>query len=552
MSARPAGSDDRPLRIVCLGGGFVAVSLVRALRSQVRAGTVQVTVVDRDNFLSFHGFVPEMLAGRLQPGHIMVPARRAFRGARFHNAEIEAIDLERRVVTTARGLDGREYELPFDHLVLGLGSRDDLSRFPGLEEHAFRVRHFADAVAARARVVECLELAEIESDPVERRRLLTFVVGGGNYGGIEIATELLDCFALSRADYPGLAPEEFRVVLVHPGDRVLPELAERQEHLRRRAERHLATSGVDFRLGTRLAAATRDEVVLTTGERIASRTILSSTGTDMSPLVVALPVEKDERGRVRTDEHGRVLGAQDVWAAGDCAAFPHPAGGTCPPLAVYARAQGRHVGRCITGSLSGAALPRFRFTGLGDVVALGRHQAVGHVRGVPVTGVTAWVLWRLVLLCFVPTADRKARVVFDWLMASLVGPEVVAPKASAGSEVRAEYYEPGQEIVRMGESGRRLYFIRSGQVEVVRAGRSSRPAGATGDDADSLVLGAGDHFGEQSALLGVRRTATIRARTPVALLSLNRSDARAMIETLPALGALGDLPAAGSSDRSRT
>src|SRR5829696_498422 len=216
---------DKPVRVVCLGGGWTALYLCKALRRAMRRGLVDVTVVSRDNFHTYHGFVAEMLVGRIQPGQIMTPARRIFAPARFHNAEVERIDVAAKTVTASRILDGREQVLAYDHLVVGLGSMDDVSRYPGLAEHAHRLRSYWDAFRVRNDIISMLEMAEIESDPAERRRLLTFVIAGGNYGGVEVATELREYFdLLVRKEYPRLRREEFRVVLVHSGDRLLPEM----------------------------------------------------------------------------------------------------------------------------------------------------------------------------------------------------------------------------------------------------------------------------------------------------------------------------------------
>ena len=322
-----SSSGPAPTRIVCLGGGYVALFLCRALRGAIRRGLVDVTVISRDNFHTYHGFVAEMLVGRIQPGQIMSPARRIFAPAHFHNAEIERVDTGAKTVTTSRILDGREQVLPYDHLVLGLGSTDDLARYPGLAEHAHRLRSYWDAFRVRNDIISMLEMAEIESDPAERRRLLTFVIAGGNYGGVEVASELSEYFdLLVRKEYPRLNREEFRLVLVHSGDRILPELGQHHPRLADYGQRIIERNGIEVRLKTKLVAATPEEAVTSAGERIPTRTIISCTGTAMSPLLDQLPGAERERpgaGRVRTDECGRVAGLPGVWAGGDCAMTAH-------------------------------------------------------------------------------------------------------------------------------------------------------------------------------------------------------------------------------------
>jgi NADH:ubiquinone reductase (H+-translocating) len=521
-------TGTRP-HVVCLGGGWASLYCVRALRRAVRRGALDVTVIGRDNFHTFHGFIAEMLTGRIQPGQIISSARRMFRPARFHNAEIDALDLERRVVTTSRHLDGRTYDVAYDHLLVALGSVDDLSRFPGIAEHTFRLKTYLDCFKVRNQLLAMLELAEIEPDAEERRRLLTFVIVGAGYGGIEVAAELHDFIrVVAKRDYPRIDPGESRVVVVHSGPQILPELAGVQPRLVRYADRYLRQRGVELRLGVRLAAATPEEAVLSDGERIATRTIISSAGTALSPLLAAFDGQRDERGRVLTDEFARVHGQDRIWAAGDCAAVPHPRGGTCPTLAIFAMTQGRQAGRNILRAVQERPLARYRFTGLGDACGLGRRRAVAHLRGIPLTGVPAWLLWRALFLWYVPTLDRKLRILLDWTITPLFGRDVVEIRLREPLGVRRQHYEAGQDIVREGEIGHHLYFIVQGEVEVVQR---------AGDDVRTLArLGPGDHFGESAVFRSSRRTATVRAVTPVDLLALGEQEARALSEMVQPFG----------------
>ncbi|HEX5474610.1 MAG TPA: FAD-dependent oxidoreductase [Vicinamibacterales bacterium] len=519
-----------PARVVCLGGGFAAAGLARGLGPALRRGLVDLTVVSRDNFHTFHGFVGEMLGGRMQPEQIASPARRIFpAAAHFHNAVIEAIDVDARTVTTSRALDGRQYILSYDHLVIAIGSVDDLSRYPGIAEHALRLKTFWDCFKVRSHFLSVLEMAEFEPDEAERRRLLTFVIVGGNFGGVEVAAELQDFLRIvTRKEYRRIRPEEVRVIVVHSGKRILPELEQRHPPLVRYAERALARLGVEVRVGARLAAATPEEAVLNDGERIPTRSIISCAGTALSPLLDLLPFERDERGRVKTDATIRVLRTDHVWAAGDCAAVPHPRGGTCPTLAPYAMTQGETAGRNLARVVAGAAPKPYRFTGLGEACALGRRRAIAHVKGIRLYGLPAWVLWRAVFLSFVPTWDRKARILLDWLVTPWVGREIVDVHVNEPYGVRREHYEPGQDIVREGELGRSLYVIWTGEVEVLRH--------EDGVERTLAVLGPGQHFGERAVFQNVRRTATVRARTQVELLSLGEREAQALSTAMRPFG----------------
>lgn len=518
-----------PVRIVCLGGGHFGAALAKHLNPAVRRGLVEVTFVDRDNFSVFHGFIHEMLCAKVQPSQIASPARRLFPPSKFHNGEIERIDLAAQTITASRTLDGREYVLPYDHLVIGLGTIDDLSRYAGTAEHAQKLKTYADCFKCRNHIIAMLELADIEPDPAERRRLLTFVVVGGNFGGTEVATELYEYLhSLTQKEYPGIKPEEIKVLLISSGPQLLPELGQHHRPLVEWAERFLETSGVDIRYSTKVTAATPEEVVLSTGEKVPSRTLISCSGTAPSPVLDGLDLQRDERGRVKVDENLRALGHKNVWAGGDCAAVPHPKGGSCPQLAIYAKTQARQVAENLIATATDRKLKRYRFTGLGDAVSLGRRRAVGHLKGIRLTGFVAWVAWRLTLLQFVPTMDRRIRLVIDWMLWPIFGRDVVSIRTDDSVGVRREHYEPGQEIVREGEIGRRLYIVWDGEVEVVRSDPSGPEVLAT--------LGRGQHFGETAVFQNVRRTASVRARTQVDVLSIGHKESLA----LSVMGSFGD------------
>ena len=524
-----SGTNRQVPRVVCLGGGWAAFCCVKALRRGIRRGEVDVTVVGRDNFHVFHGLIAEMLVGRIQPGQIASPARRMFPPAAFHNAEVEHVDVERRVVTTARYLDGRRYELPYDHLVVALGSQDDLSRYPGIAEHALRLKTYWDCFKVRNHVLAMLELAEIEPDPEERRRLLTFVVVGGNYGGVEVAAELEDYIrVLARREYPRIDPSEARVVVAHSGTRILPELVPNHPRLVDYAERYLTGRGVELRCGVRLAAATPEEAVLSDGSRIATRSIVSSAGTVPSPLLDQLPYERDESGRLATDEFTRVIGAENVWAAGDCAAVPHPKGGACPTLAIFAMMTGRQAGKNIIRSVRGRAPKPYRFPGLGDACGLGRRRAVGRLWGIELKGIPAWVAWRTTFFVLVPTRDRRVRILLDWLLTPLLGRDIVEMRVREPYGLRREHYEAGQEIVRQGELGQRLYLVWEGEVEIVRE---------DGEGTHVLArLGPGQHFGEVAVFESGRRTATARAVGRCEVIAIGGHEARVLGDAFEPFG----------------
>jgi NADH dehydrogenase len=510
------------MRVLCLGGGYAAMYLASTMASAIRRGEVELTIVSRENFHTFHGFIAEMLSGRIQPLSLLSPARRLFPPATFLCAEVESIDVEAKRVQVARRVDGKQYQLDYDHLVIALGAVDDLSRYPGVAEHTQKLKTFGDCFRVRNHLITMLEMAELETDPEERKRLLTFTVIGGGYGGIEVASELQEFFRnVAGKEYPRLRQDEIRVAVVHSGDRILPELLSIQPKLVAYAEKYLRGSGLEIHTGKRIVSATPEEAILSDGTHIATRTIISSAGNAMPPVLKDLPFERDERGRIRVDEELRVLGRNDVWAAGDCAAMPHPGGGTCPAVAIYAMTGGRQIALNIQRLHRSKPPKPFRFSGLGDACALGNRTAVTHVWGVRFYGFPAWVVWRSFFLFFVPTWDRKLRILMDWLLTPVFGREIVDVRTDEPHGVRSMLFEPGQAIIRQGEVGRAMYVLWKGTAEVVHTDEH-------GTETVLTSLGAGDHFGEVAVFQNRRRTATVRAVTRVEVLSIGRAEALAL------------------------
>lgn len=518
--------NPRPTRVLVLGGGYVAIWLARKVRRAVRRREIELTVIDKHNYHTFHGLVPEMLVGKIQAGQIISPARRLFAPGRFICAEIDAIDIEKKDVHLSRSLDGRPMTLGYDQLVLNLGSVDDLTRYRGVGEHTLRLKDYFDCIRVRNHLLTMLELAEAEPDPVERRRLLHFVIAGGNYAGVEVAAELGEFLrTLVRREYPHLNLSETRITLVHSGERILPELGRRFPKLSDHAADVLRRRGCQLELGVKLKSATPLEAVLSDDRRLDTRTIISCTGTAQNPLIDRLPFPRDKHGRLIAQATGLVSAEHGVWSAGDCAGVPMKNGEIAPPLALYAMQGGATLGTNILRHLRGRALKPYAFTGMGDCCVLGFGQAVGQLWGVPLKGWPAWFVWRGCMIAYLPAWSKRVRTLLDWMVVPFFGRDVTSVGASSEHMgVVRELYEAGQAIVREGDVGRSMYLIQSGSVEVVRA---------TPDGGEERVatLGPGEHFGEVAVLQDVRRTATVRALEPLAVLRISRDQTRQLTST---------------------
>ena len=544
--------DRRAPHVVVLGGGFTAFGVSRALRPLMRQGRAKVTVLDRENFLFYHGLLAEFLVGRLTASTVLSPSRRIFPPARFHQAEIEEVDLGERTVTASTRPDGIRRMLRYDHLVVGLGSADNLEMYPGLGEHAFRLKAYHDVFHLRNHILRMFELAEIESDPEERQALMTFLIAGGGYAGTEVSGELADlCRILIERHYRGIDPGEPRVILVEPGPTILPEMygsvgsaghAEGHPELVRFASEHIASLGVEAITGVGVAAVSPGEVTLSDGRKFQSRTIISAVGTKMPAIVESLDVPKDARGRLVVERSLRVPGFANVWAGGDCTQVPHPDGGYAPPRALEAIAQGRTIGKNVARTFQGAALVDYAYRPPGQGVPLGGHVTVGELKGVELKGSAAFYVMKAFLLKYTVTWDRRLHLLADWLINALTGRDVaeIATAQSGAYELRENVFQPGEVIVREGREGRYLHVIVDGEVEIVQ-GTAADGAGGT----VTRTLGRTETFGQ--AWLDQRAEESARAKTAVRTVTIRTDQTHRVLELIETLQHLEAERAAASN-----
>src|SRR5947209_4411024 len=514
-----AGAYTNKNRVLILGGGFGGVTTAQRLQHHFkREPSVEITLVNRDNFFVFVPLLASAASGSIETLHILNPIRRMIPGITFRAEEVIDIDLQRRIVTTASPITGREVRVPYDHLVLGLGNTINLASLPGLAQHAKTMKSLGDALHLRNHVISMLEAADVETDPRIREELLTFVVAGAGYSGVETIGEINDLVHEISKNYPSLMRESIKVILLHSRDRILPEMG---PGLADFALKKLRQRGVVVRLQTRIAAATPHEAILNTGERIPTRTLVVTVGAAINPVLVslALPREKD---RILTNAFMSVPGMPGVWALGDNAAVPNAAanGEFSPPTAQYALRQGKRLGDNLAAVIHGQPQHQtpFAFAGLGQLCLVGHRAGVAELAGgIKLSGFIAWIMWRNIYLSKLPGWDRKVRVGLDWSLDLIVPRELSYVNLARTQVVNQAHYEAGDFIFHQGDVRDQFYVIVSGEVEVFR----ELP---TGQKVHLAQLGRGEYFGESALLTGRRRNASVRATSPVDLMCLGRDE----------------------------
>jgi len=409
-------------RIVIIGGGFAGMKTAESLEHQfLRDRSVSITLISETNALLFTPMLAEVAGSSLEPSHISTPLRSSLRRTNFVRATVESVDLEKqrvKLTATPSSSEGAPREIPYDQLVLALGAVSNYLGMADVQKHALDFKSLLDAIRVRNRVIEMFERADSEANSQVRRRLLTFVIAGGGFAGVELAGALNDFGRGILADYPNLRPEDFKVILVHSRDHILPELS---ESLGRYAQEKMAARGVIFRLNARLTNFQPGLVLLSDGE-IPAETLVWTAGTSPNPLLRNLPVERDKRGAVIVETTLAIKDHPGVWALGDCAAVVDGVTGkACPPTAQFAIREAPVLAKNIRASLEGAPLQAFHFNSLGALCVVGHQTACAELsvpfartKSMRFSGLLAWALWRGIYLSKLPGSERKIRVLMDW------------------------------------------------------------------------------------------------------------------------------------------
>jgi NADH dehydrogenase len=399
-------------RIVIAGGGFAglytALELEKLFRRDQR---VSITLLNHENFFLFTPMLPETGAGSIGTRHIVSPLRKLLRRTRFAEVEIESIDLNSRVVFARHSLTGSAREFPYDHLVLTLGGVTNYFNVEGAAEHSLPFKTLGDAIYVRNHTIDKLEEAAVE--PERASELLTFAIVGGGLTGVEISGALNDFVREALRFYPEIRRDLIRLMLIEAGPRLMPEM---KEELAAFAERVLIARGVDVRTNTAVTKVEANAFELSTGERIATSTLIWAAGVAPNPLIASLDVPK-ERGRIRVNEFLEAEGAPGVWAAGDSAfILDAESGKPYPPTAQHAIREGKRLARNIASSFGAGARRPFTYRAIGQMAIVGERTGVADVMGFQFSGFVAWFLWRTYYLMRVPLLEKRLRVMMDWTL----------------------------------------------------------------------------------------------------------------------------------------
>jgi len=410
-------------RVLILGGGFggmyAALEFERAL---ARGADLDVTLVNHNNFFLFTPMLHEVAASDLDITNIVSPVRKLLRRVTFFHGNIESIDLMSKRVGVSHGHEEHCHSLRYDHLVLGLGSTTNFFNLPGLADRALTMKSLDDAIFLRNRLIANLEEADFECAAPLRAPLLNFVVAGGGFAGVETIAAMNDFLREAVRFFPHLREDMLRIILVHAGQIILPELGEK---LGTYAQRKLMEQKVEIRSNCKVIGVTDREVMLSDGTSVTTNTLVWTAGICPNSLLETLPCTK-ERGRVLVNEYLEVPEWPGVWAIGDCALVPNlKTGASHPPTAQHALREGKVAAQNILATVRGDRKKPFVYATLGRLAPIGRRTGVANILGVNFSGFVAWWLWRTIYLMKLPRFEKKVLVALDWTLDLLFSKDLV-------------------------------------------------------------------------------------------------------------------------------
>ncbi len=484
--------------IVIAGGGFAAVYCARTLGKVLgkAEGHRRVALISERNVFTFQPMLAEVVGASLLAQDVVNPLRQFCRGVTVLQGRIHSVHWARRELVLDGGRFTRNHTVNFEHLVLTLGAVTDLSNVPGLAEYGWPMRTVSDALRLRSAIINRLEEANLVEDPAIRARLLTFVVVGGGYTGVETAGQLCALVTESKHLYFNLRNAVPRVILVHGKDQLLAEIGpELGDYARKILERN----HVEVRLNTRVIEVTATKAILNDGTTLDAATLVSTIGSAPNPIVLDLCQQIGAtaiKGRIQTEPSMRVPGQTHLWAAGDCAAVPWSDKGTLklsPPTSQFAVRHGRQLALNLLRALKNEPLKPFAYRYLGQLATIGSREAVAEILGFHFRGFIAWWLWRTIYLSKLPGIARKLRVIVDWTMELVFSRDISLVLPPPDEVIRAIHLETDEGLVSIGDQVRAFYYIRRGAIQVTDAAGVIHSLG-TGAVIDQNFLNNQEHW----------------------------------------------------------
>ncbi len=512
--------SDKKQKIIVVGAGFGGVYTAKYLRKYL-ADTADIELINANNYFVFQPLLPEVASGTISAQDAVVPLRALAKGVRIRQAEVTSVDTQNKTLRLLQGSRQTSIELPYDQLVITSGVEANVSFIKGMDAHAMTIKNLADAYQIRNHIIQCLEWADVTIRPETKQRLLTFVVAGGGFSGVETMGEIVEMVHRALRYYPNISKDEINPIIVQREGVLLKEL---HVKLGEYTAKQFARRGIDVVLNESVANATATEVVLASGRRISAATLISSIGNKTPEFIEAMHIPK-ERGRVLTERTLQVSGADGLWALGDVAMIPMDDDSKqyAPPTAQFAVQEAKHCARNLTALIHGKSLSDFSYKPQGSLASLGSYSGVGEVFGIRLSGIIGWAVWRGFYILKIPGLTSKIRITLNWLYDYFLPRNIVHLQQKQQTSLIRQYYSKGDVIFNKGQLLDALYIVESGKCQL-------------NDGVDFCRdFTVGEHFGERLIEHDHELTGDFVALEDSVIIKLNRDEFMALKDSLPSL-----------------
>jgi len=402
--------------ILILGGGYAGIGVLNKIQKKFQDNVnISISLVSDSNFFLHTPMLPEMATGTIEPRHVATPIREFCKRASFYNARVSNIDLESKKVKINTISGNKEKEIQYDYLVLSLGTETNFFGNKNIEENTLTIKSLDDAIRIRNHVIGVLEEADQEEDKEKRDKLVTFVVVGGGFSGVETVGELNDFIRDAVTKYYRNIPQSsVQVMLIAAHDQILPEIGE----LGRYVKESLRKAGVTIYTKTKLEDIHNGAGILDNDKKIFSDTIIWAAGIRVSDIVKDIKTEHHKSGKLIVDKYLKLKTHGDVFVLGDCAHIVDPRkGDPYPPTAQHAIKEAETVAENLIHKIEGVGFQRdFIYDTKGTMAKIGKNKGVALLLGHKFRGFFAWFLWKQYYLATLPTTEKKIRVGMDWFV----------------------------------------------------------------------------------------------------------------------------------------
>lgn len=457
-------------KILIVGGGYAGFYTARKLEKWLGRGEAEVTMVDPLPYMTYQPFLPEVAAGSIEPRHAVVSHRRHLKRTNVVTAKVTHVNHATKTATITPAA-GEPWDFEYDIVVMTAGAVSRTFPIPGVADEAIGMKNIEEAIAVRDRILTNFDKASNLPAGPEKQRLLTFVVVGGGFAGIEAFAEMRNLASALVRRYPTISFEETHFHLIEAMGRIMPEVSLKTSLW---VIKSLAERGAQIHLDTQLSSATGGKIELSTGESFESDTIVWTAGVMANPMIRNTDLPIEERGRLRAQADLHIVNDDgpiaDAWTAGDVAAVPDLSGdgvgGFCVPNAQHAVRQGKLLAKNIVAELRDEAPKDYFHKNQGAVAGLGLYNGVFQSGNVAIKGLLAWFMHRGYHGFAMPTWERKIRVFGNWILNFLLGRDIVSLEARVHPRGAFEEFASRPKPVTEAAAPARAAPARSAPVKV--------------------------------------------------------------------------------------